>query len=56
MFIDPIMYSLFSLPLYFFKAEFTDMSVEETGTWTWSGWKLTVTTAGGNSFTGSVNK
>jgi len=39
-----------------YKFEFTDMKVEETGTWTWSGWKLTVTTAGGTSFTGSINK
>ncbi len=39
-----------------YKFEFTDMSVEETGTWTWAGWKVTVTTAGGNSFTSSIKK
>ena len=39
-----------------YKFEFTDMSVEETGTWTWADWKLTVTTAGGSSFTSSISK
>lgn len=39
-----------------YKFEFTDMNVEETGTWTWSDWTLTVTTAGGSSFTGNINK
>lgn len=39
-----------------YKYEFTTMNIEETGTWTWAGWNLTVTTAGGTSFTGSINK
>lgn len=39
-----------------YKFEFTTMGVEETGTWTWADWKLTVTSAKGASFTGSVNK
>ena len=39
-----------------YKYEFTTMSIEEAGTWTWAGWSLTVTTAGGNSFTGSISK
>lgn len=39
-----------------YKYEFTTMNIEETGTWTWTSWNLTVTTDGGNSFTGSINK
>lgn len=39
-----------------YKFEFTDMSVEETGTWIWADWKLTVTTANGNSFTAEITK
>ena len=39
-----------------YKFEFTDMSVEETGTWTWSDWTLTVTTAKENSFTAEITK
>lgn len=38
-----------------YKFEFTDMGVEETGTWTWADWNLTVTIARGNSFIDSVN-
>ena len=32
------------------------MGIEETGTWTWADWNLTVTSAGGNSFAASLNK
>ena len=39
-----------------YKFEFTTMGVEETGTWTWADWELTVTSAGGNSFAASLNK
>lgn len=39
-----------------YKYEFTTMKIEETGTWTWADWKLTVTTAGGTSFTSSISK
>ncbi len=39
-----------------YKFEFTTKGVEETDTWTWSERKLTVTIAGGATYTGSVNK
>lgn len=39
-----------------YKYEFTTMNVEETGTWTWAGWKVTVTTPNGNEFTSTINK
>ncbi len=39
-----------------YKFEYTTMGIEETGTWTWADWNLTVTSAGGNSFAASLNK
>lgn len=39
-----------------YKYEFTTMNIEETGTWTWTDWNLTVTTAGGANFTSSISK
>lgn len=37
-----------------YEYSFTTVGLTETGTWTWTDWALTVTTAGGNTFTGSV--
>lgn len=39
-----------------YKYEYTGMNIEEAGTWIWSGWKLTLTTPNGNSFTAKIAK
>lgn len=37
-----------------YEYSFTTVGLTESGTWVWADWALTVTTAGGNMFTGSI--
>lgn len=39
-----------------YKYEFTTMNIVENGTWTWEGWKMTVTTPKGSSYVATINK
>lgn len=39
-----------------YEYQFTTVSITETGTWSFTGWTLTVTTANGNTFTGSITQ
>lgn len=38
-----------------YQFQFTSMNIEETGTWTWKDWMLTLTTPGGKAATGEID-